>query len=170
MNHVKNASALSALSWESIRHVSTKARKGFSRKVQGESESKAKKQHDLFPTQFRKRTQDQTEQGAEKTNKTRIRRDSSAKRAETANFKDSAREFKVTRMAMTIPILLESPEIVCINKPPAILSQPGLPGEGTILELLRFQRRDMQLQTVNRYVLSYEANSGWIRIHLVRWY
>jgi hypothetical protein len=50
-----------------------------------------------------------------------------------------------------IPILLESPEIVCINKPPSLLSQPGLPGEGTILDLLNFQRPDLSLQTVNRY-------------------
>jgi hypothetical protein len=53
--------------------------------------------------------------------------------------------------SLHIPILLESPEIVCINKPPSLLSQPGLPGEGTILDLLSFQRPDLSLQTVNRY-------------------
>jgi len=51
-----------------------------------------------------------------------------------------------------VPIILQEKDIVCVNKPPALLSQPGLPGEGTILDLLRFQRRDLQpLQTVNRY-------------------
>lgn len=50
-----------------------------------------------------------------------------------------------------VPVILEEKEILCINKPPALLSQPGLPGEGTILDLLRFQRRALQpLQTVNR--------------------
>jgi 23S rRNA-/tRNA-specific pseudouridylate synthase len=52
-----------------------------------------------------------------------------------------------------VPVIVEEKEIVCINKPPNLLSQPGLPGEGTILDLLRFQRRDLQpLQTVNRYI------------------
>ena len=50
-----------------------------------------------------------------------------------------------------VPILLEKEDFVCINKPPNVLSQPGLPGEGTILDLLRFQRRGLPLQTVNRY-------------------
>jgi 23S rRNA-/tRNA-specific pseudouridylate synthase len=63
------------------------------------------------------------------------------------------RESKVPRSVMAIPILHETPKIAFINKPPAILSQPGVPGEGTILDLLRYQRPDLQLQTVNRYAI-----------------
>lgn len=80
-----------------------------------------------------------------------IRKPSESRRAEDNSV--SARQFKVARSVLNIPILVELPEIVAINKPPAILSQPGLPGEGTILELLRFQRPDLNLQTVNRYIL-----------------
>ena len=54
------------------------------------------------------------------------------------------------RNPLLIPILYESPDIVCINKPPHLLSQPGLPGEGTILDVLRCQRPNLKLQTVNR--------------------
>jgi len=54
--------------------------------------------------------------------------------------------------SLHIPIILESPEFVCISKPPGLLSQPGLPGEGTILTLLGYQRPDLKLQTVNRYI------------------
>src|SRR5579862_2997634 len=53
--------------------------------------------------------------------------------------------------SLHIPILLEHPDFICINKPPSLLSQPGLPGEGTILTLLEYQRPDLTLQTVNRY-------------------
>lgn len=80
-----------------------------------------------------------------------IRKPSESRRAQDSSV--SARQFKVARSVLNIPILVELPEIVAINKPPAILSQPGLPGEGTILELLRFQRPDLTLQTVNRYIL-----------------
>ena len=154
MHYARNTFASTTqLSKNYIRHVSTKAGRGFSRKVQGEGELKAKPQHVASPSQFRKRTQTQIERGAERTSKTWIRRDSSTKRAEPERVEDSAHEFKVTRTAMTITILLESPEIVCINKAPAMLSQPGLPGEGTILQLLRFQRPDMKLQTINRFCL-----------------
>ena len=60
-----------------------------------------------------------------------------------------------------VPVIIEEKEIVCINKPPNLLSQPGLPGEGTILDLLRFQRRDLQpLQTVNRY-LPWESTTNY---------
>ena len=64
------------------------------------------------------------------------------------------RQFKVTRSALNIPIIHETSDLVCINKPPAILSQPGLPGEGTILELVQFQRPDLKVQTVNRFIYS----------------
>lgn len=67
---------------------------------------------------------------------------------------DSPRQSKLSKRDLYIPIISESPQIVCINKPPALLSQPGLPGEGTILDLLRYQRPDLTLQTVNRYVPS----------------
>jgi hypothetical protein len=53
--------------------------------------------------------------------------------------------------SLHIPIILEHPDFICINKPPSLLSQPGLPGEGTILTLLKYQRPDLTLQTVNRY-------------------
>jgi hypothetical protein len=72
----------------------------------------------------------------------------------TKSNTDSHRQSKIAKRDLFIPIISESPHIVCINKPPALLSQPGLPGEGTILELLRYQRPDLTLQTVNRYVLS----------------
>ena len=67
-----------------------------------------------------------------------------------------------------VPIIVEETEIVCINKPPNLLSQPGLPGEGTILDLLRFQRQDLQpLQTVNRYIPGKAALIlDWIKIRL----
>src|SRR2546423_295224 len=56
-----------------------------------------------------------------------------------------------TTKSLHIPILLEHPDFICINKSPSVLSQPGLPGEGTILTLLEYQRPDLTLQTVNRY-------------------
>jgi hypothetical protein len=59
-----------------------------------------------------------------------------------------------SRESLVIPVIQETPQFVCINKPPALLSQPGLPGEGTILDLLRFQRPDLTVQTVNRYSTS----------------
>jgi hypothetical protein len=62
----------------------------------------------------------------------------------------SAHEYKHSRALLYVPIISEHSNFICINKPPAVLSQPGLPGEGTILELLQFQRRDLRLQTVNR--------------------
>jgi hypothetical protein len=58
---------------------------------------------------------------------------------------------KIAKRDMYIPIIQESSQVVFINKPPSLLSQPGLPGEGTILDLLRYQRPDLTLQTVNRY-------------------
>ena len=82
---------------------------------------------------------------------------------------DSPRQSKIAKRDLYIPIVIESPHIVCINKPPALLSQPGLPGEGTILDLLRYQRPDLTLQTVNRYVPSKQRLTiDWIKILLVR--
>lgn len=61
---------------------------------------------------------------------------------------------KIATRDLYIPIIQESHQVVFINKPPSLLSQPGLPGEGTILDLLRYQRPDLTLQTVNRYISS----------------
>ena len=66
--------------------------------------------------------------------------------------------------SLHIPIILESPEFVCISKPPGLLSQPGLPGEGTILTLLGYQRPDLKLQTVNRYASSPPLVSPFCRV------
>lgn len=55
------------------------------------------------------------------------------------------------KVNLHIQIIQVSEDLICINKPPSILSQPGLPGEGTILELLQHQRPDLTVQTVNRY-------------------
>ena len=55
------------------------------------------------------------------------------------------------KVDLHIQIIQVSEEFICINKPPSLLSQPGLPGEGTILELLQHQRPDLTVQTVNRY-------------------
>jgi hypothetical protein len=68
-----------------------------------------------------------------------------------AQLKRTTPRAKLPQNTLNIPILYESSEFVCINKPPSVLSQPGLPGEGTILHLLRYQRPDLHLQTVNRY-------------------
>jgi 23S rRNA-/tRNA-specific pseudouridylate synthase len=62
----------------------------------------------------------------------------------------STPKVKTNKQALYIPIIQESTEFVCINKPPSLLSQPGLAGEGTILDLLSYQRPDLTLQTVNR--------------------
>jgi hypothetical protein len=65
---------------------------------------------------------------------------------------ESTHEYKLSRALLHIPIISEHPCFVCINKPPSVLSQPGPPGEGAILDLLRFQRADLKVQTVNRYI------------------
>jgi hypothetical protein len=84
--------------------------------------------------------------------------------------KHSARK-AASLQSLIIPVIQEAPDFVCINKPPALLSQPGLPGEGTILDLLRFQRPDLTLQTVNRYVyLLGFLTVGSIKIPLVLWF
>jgi len=53
-----------------------------------------------------------------------------------------------------IPIIYESQDLICVNKPANVFSQPGnfKPGGGSpILDLLAHQRPHLKLDTVHRY-------------------
>jgi len=72
------------------------------------------------------------------------------RKAPSNNWTYAKRKFK-------IHVIHEDKTMVVVNKPPAILSQPGLLGEGTIIDLLeRDHPHLIPLQTVNRYAFTTE--------------
>ena len=72
------------------------------------------------------------------------------RKAPSNNWTYAKRKFKTH-------VIHEDKNMVVVNKPPAILSQPGLLGEGTIIDLLeRDYPHLMPLQTVNRYAFATE--------------